>query len=451
MMTEFYQEDYRIRSVRIGEQSSLPGLEGLANVQQNTKAVLDEDDEIFLGYGFRSNVFPYRPQDVYTREQTERCYRSIVLENEFLRARFLPELGGRLISLTDKASGRDLLYQNKTLYAGNLAMRNSWFSGGVEWNASIIGHNPFTCSPLFAARTQLADGTPVLRMYEYERLRGVSFQMDFFLPDGSRVLFARMRLVNENAQTVPTYWWSNIAVPEWRGGRVVAPADAAYVARDGVIFKDRVPQSLVDFVKKQGKPCVTINTYLDDPELIQVRAEDRRGGYLAARHLIELGHRNILFIGAVNRGFMNNDQRYAGYCDALEEAGITPNPENLITNLFPFKAERGIALGRQLAAQRAITGVCVSGDQYAAAVITGLREGGARVPEDISIVGFDDVDIARMTFPPLTTIHQDGIGKGRRAAEAIFAMIDGEHPDPKDFNLPVKLIVRGSTGPARTN
>ena len=215
MMTEFYQEDYRIRSVRIGEQSSLPGLEGLANVQQNTKAVLDEDDEIFLGYGFRSNVFPYRPQDVYTREQTERCYRSIVLENEFLRARFLPELGGRLISLTDKASGRHLLYQNKTLYAGNLAMRNSWFSGGVEWNASIIGHNPFTCSPLFAARTQLADGTPVLRMYEYERLRGVSFQMDFFLPDGSRVLFARMRLVNENAQTVPTYWWSNIAVPEW--------------------------------------------------------------------------------------------------------------------------------------------------------------------------------------------------------------------------------------------
>lgn len=240
-MTQFYQEDYRIRSVRIGEQSSLPGLEGLVNVQQNTKAVLDEDDEIFLGYGFRSNVFPYRPQDVYTREQTERCYRSIVLENEFLRARFLPELGGRLISLTDKVSGRDLLYQNKTLYAGNLAMRNSWFSGGVEWNASIIGHNPFTCSPLFAARTQLADGTPVLRMYEYERLRGVSFQMDFFLPDGSRVLFARMRLVNENAQTVPTYWWSNIAVPEWRDGRVIVPADAAYVARDGVIFKDSVP------------------------------------------------------------------------------------------------------------------------------------------------------------------------------------------------------------------
>lgn len=79
---------------------------------------------------------------------------------------------------------------------------------------------------------------------------------------------------------------------------------------DGVIFKDRVPQSLVDFVKKQGKPCVTINTYLEDPTLIQVRAEDRKGGYLAAQHLLSLGHRDILFIGAVHRGFMNNDQRY---------------------------------------------------------------------------------------------------------------------------------------------
>lgn len=67
---------------------------------------------------------------------------------------------------------------------------------------------------------------------------------------------------------------------------------------DGVIFKDRVPQSLVDFVKKQGKPCVTINTYLEDPTLIQVRAEDRKGGYLAAQHLLSLGHRDILFIGA---------------------------------------------------------------------------------------------------------------------------------------------------------
>ena len=78
--------------------------------------------------------------------------------------------------------------------------------------------------------------------------------------------------------------------------------------------------------------------------------------------------------------------------------------------------------------------------------MAGLREGGARIPEDVSIVGFDDVDIARMTYPPLTTIHQDGIAKGRRAAEAVFDLIAGQSPEPKDFNLPVHLVVRGTTG-----
>ena len=81
--------------------------------------------------------------------------------------------------------------------------------------------------------------------------------------------------------------------------------------------------------------------------------------------------------------------------------------------------------------------------------MAGLREGRARVPEDVSIVGFDDVDIARMTYPPLTTIHQDGIAKGRRAAEAIFALIAGQSPNPKDFNLPVHLVTRGTTGERR--
>ncbi|MGN0991282.1 MAG: substrate-binding domain-containing protein, partial [Candidatus Ventricola sp.] len=105
--------------------------------------------------------------------------------------------------------------------------------------------------------------------------------------------------------------------------------------------------------------------------------------------------------------------------------------------------------GRQLARRGGFTAICVSGDQYAAAVMAGLREGGARVPEDISIVGFDDTDIARMCTPPLTTIHQDGIGKGERAAQALFALIAGQSPDPKDFTLPVELVIRGTTAQAR--
>ncbi len=218
---------------------------------------------------------------------------------------------------------------------------------------------------------------------------------------------------------------------------------------DGVIFKDCVPESLVAFVRSQGKPCVTINTYFDDPTLIQVRASDYVGGRMMTEHLLSLGHREILFVGAVGRGFKNNDKRYEGHCDALRAAGIEPKPENLIDTLHPFKADRAIAMGRQLARQGGFTGVCVSGDQYAVALMAGLHSAGVRVPEDVSIVGFDDVDIARMSNPPLTTIHQDGIGKGERAAKAIFSLIAGESPNPKDFTLPVSLVVRGTTGPAK--
>lgn len=214
---------------------------------------------------------------------------------------------------------------------------------------------------------------------------------------------------------------------------------------DGVIFKDCVPVSLVSFVRSLGKPCVTINTYLDDPELIQVRADDYNGGRMATEHLLSLGHREILFVGAVGLGFMNNDQRYRGHCDALRAAGITPKAENLIDSLHPFSADRAIAMGRNLAARGDFSAICVSGDQYAVAIMAGLRECGVRVPEDVSIVGFDDADIARMSAPPLTTIRQDGIGKGERAAQALFALIGGQSPAPQDYTLPVELIIRGTT------
>ena len=240
-MSELRYEAYTIQAADFEEESSLPSLGELGNVQQRARAELDEDDEVFVGYGFLRGCFPYRQQERYGRELRERSFDGYVLENEFLRAWFLPGLGGRLISLFDKEAGRELLFHNDVLRVGNLALRSAWFSGGVEWNASIIGHSPFPCAPLFAARTSLPDGTPVLRMYEYERRRGVTYQMDFFLPDGSRVLFARMRLVNENEEVVPTYWWSNIAVPEREDSRVVIPADEAYVDRGEGVRKEPVP------------------------------------------------------------------------------------------------------------------------------------------------------------------------------------------------------------------
>jgi hypothetical protein len=126
----------------------------------------------------------------------------------------------------------------------NLAIRNAWFSGGVEWNIGTTGHSPFTCSPLFASRVESRTGTPFLRLYEWERFRQTPFQIDAYLPERSRVLFIRPRIINPNPHTVPIYWWSNIAVPETEEARVVVPAHSVYClgCRPGYLEIIKVPE-----------------------------------------------------------------------------------------------------------------------------------------------------------------------------------------------------------------
>lgn len=158
-----------------------------------------------------------------------------MLENDYLKAVFLPEYGGRLWELWDKKKGRDLLYTNDVLQFRNLAVRNAWFSGGVGWNLGVIGHTPLTTEQMYVAKTEMESGVPVLRMYEYERIRGVVYQMDFWLEEDGRFLNCRMRIVNESADVIPMYWWSNIAVPEFEDGRIVVPARRAYTNRDGEV------------------------------------------------------------------------------------------------------------------------------------------------------------------------------------------------------------------------
>ncbi len=170
---------------------------------------------------------PYGLQNRYDRERKPRTFRVAVLENEVLRASFLLELGGRLWSLIHKPSGRELLYCNPVFQPGALACCNAWFSGGVEWNCCTGGHTPLTCSPMFAARVRGDDGSPVLRLYEFERGLRVPYQIDFLLPERSPWLYARVRLTNPNSQASQMYWWSNIAVQETPDLRVLAPADAA--------------------------------------------------------------------------------------------------------------------------------------------------------------------------------------------------------------------------------
>jgi tetratricopeptide (TPR) repeat protein len=227
-MTDLRVENLILPGAALGEENPLPFFRSPAvNTQVRVTEDLPADKRAALGWETAFRVLPYRMQDQYTRQREPLTFRSIVLENETLKATFLPEIGGRLISLFHKPLQRELLHRNPVFQPANLAIRNAWFSGGIEWNIGQLGHTFTTCSPLFASAIQGAQGEPGLRLYEFERCKSLFWQIDFYLPPGFPFLVAYTRVVNPNPAGTSMYWWTNIAVNEAPDVRVLAPAARA--------------------------------------------------------------------------------------------------------------------------------------------------------------------------------------------------------------------------------
>lgn len=224
----------------LGPEAPMPDLTGISNVQNQTRFELDEEDELYEGYGQRANGYPYRIYTEYGRELSPTKVEAAILENEWMRAVFLPGYGGRLWQLLDKTTGRNVVYTNDVLRASNLAVRGPWFSGGVEWNMGVIGHTPLTMEPIFSAELEGPEG-PVLRLYSYERISGAVYQIDFWLDPQRPALNCHMSVTNPTADVIPMYWWSNIAMPLYPGGRVFVPAHKAYTTAGGTVHKVNIP------------------------------------------------------------------------------------------------------------------------------------------------------------------------------------------------------------------
>lgn len=238
-MTELKFGTMTLPGAKLGKESSIPPLFPISRDHWERVYELDEEDGQFTDYGWTENILPYRHQDLFDRALEPRTFKTAVLENDNLKAVFLPELGGRLWSLYDKKAGRDLIYENDCFRPGNLALRNAWCSGGVEWNLGMVGHTPMTCEQIFTARLHDTDGTPVLRFYAFERVREVFYQMDFLIPEDSHVLLCRFRIKNPSDKTVPMYWWSNMAAYEDKEWRVIVPAKDEYT--NGPHNKETIP------------------------------------------------------------------------------------------------------------------------------------------------------------------------------------------------------------------
>ncbi|MGW9368151.1 DUF5107 domain-containing protein, partial [Streptomyces albidoflavus] len=173
-----------------------------------------------------TSLLPTRVLDGYERRRVPTALPTLVLENSRLRATVLPGLGGRVHSLFHKPTGRELLYRNPVFQPADFALNGAWYSGGIEWNIGATGHTTLSCAPLHAARVPAPDGGEMLRLWEWERLRDLPFQVDLWLPEDSDFLLVGVRIRNPHLTTAPLYWWSNTAVPEEH--RVLTPADTAW-------------------------------------------------------------------------------------------------------------------------------------------------------------------------------------------------------------------------------
>ena len=230
-MSQCYINPYIMPSADFGKENPLPDIKNVSYIHAKieTTDAIPQELKTYINKGMITTMLPYLQQDGYNRERKDRSFNSIVIENEYLKAVFLPELGGRLWSLIDKVTGRELLYCNPVFQPGNLALRNAWFSGGVEFNVSIKGHNPLTCESLFAQKITMPDGSEGIRMFEYERIRGILYSIDAWIPQNSKFLYIRPKIENRTGKEVWMYWWSNIAVPAYEKTRVIVPANETFI------------------------------------------------------------------------------------------------------------------------------------------------------------------------------------------------------------------------------
>jgi DNA-binding LacI/PurR family transcriptional regulator len=246
------------------------------------------------------------------------------------------------------------------------------------------------------------------------------------------------------------------AVDEEAARRVVSRA-----AVDGfIIYCLTTETRVINAILERGGPVVAVDEpgFADAPG---VGSADRAGTRRAAEHLLGLGHRRIAILAMETRpdGYAGpldaarragsvyavTDERLAGYEDALAAAGV--DLAALRVEERPWIRPRSArdATLALLAERPRPTAILAMSDVFALAAIDAAKELGLRVPDDLSVVGFDDIPIASQVSPPLTTVRQPLVDKGRIAAELLFGRRQAEAP----IVLPTELVIRGTTAPPR--
>ena len=212
---------------------------------------------------------------------------------------------------------------------------------------------------------------------------------------------------------------------------------------DGLVFLGIQDDDCKKIKEKYKKPMVFIDSYFHDGvmDFVNVGLEDSQGAYEMTKYLIECGHKKIGFCTYTCEGV--DYQRFIGYQRALKECGINFQEEDVI-RIKPVAGKIDDSLEKiYKLSEKYTTFFCMS-DQYAVKIMNYMTDRGKKIPDELSIVGFDDNIYGQMARPALTTVHQDITRKGEIAIEYLLAMIQGQEPENRMLMLPVQLVIRNT-------
>jgi LacI family transcriptional regulator len=217
-------------------------------------------------------------------------------------------------------------------------------------------------------------------------------------------------------------------------------------AFDGLLVIE--PEGTLDYITElhtNGLPVVLIDDRESRPQFASVATTNRAGGRQAAHHLLEIGRRHPLVVTG-KLGFGCVSERLEGFAEVFEQAGFALPAEAVLEGDFSI-ASGYAAVAGAVAQGVGFDSVFAHNDLSAAGALKALREAGLKVPEDVAVVGFDDVEFTALTEPPLTTVRQPLRELGATAARLLTAHLGGEALPAEPVVIPTDFVVRGSTAP----
>lgn len=212
---------------------------------------------------------------------------------------------------------------------------------------------------------------------------------------------------------------------------------------DGAIFlSQQTEEAMEQILSNTNCPIVFIDSYSQcNSNALTVSVDDLKGGYIATKYLIANGHTKIAFAGCYSETNAIVSHRYEGYRKALAEANI-PYSDSYLINTFT-RYEDGLNIGRDIANQNYdISAVFATADLLALGIIEGARLNGCMVPNDLSVIGFDNLELCSFVTPKLTTVSQDVKRKANETVQLLFEAIRQEESITPNLTLDVQLEVR---------